>query len=59
MEKLLDEIKAGLENGTMTSEEANELLVDIQAALEIEDDALDMEMKGYMLTTIAAISKLL
>ena len=59
MEKLLDEIKAGLENGTMTSEEANELLVDIQAALEIEDDALDMEMKGYMLTTISAISKLL
>ncbi len=59
MEKLLDEIKAGLENGTMTSEEANELLVDIQAAIEIEDDALDMEMKGYMLTTIAAITQLL
>lgn len=59
MEKLLDEIKLGLENGTMTREEANELLADIQTALDIEDDALDIEMKGYMLTTIAAITKLL
>ena len=59
MEKLLDEIKAGLEDGTISSAEAKELLADIQAALDIEDAALDMTMKAYMLTTIAAITQLL
>ena len=59
MESVLEEIKQGLEDGTMTKEEAKALLVDIERALEIEDDALDMAMKGQMLTTIAAISNLL
>jgi polyhydroxyalkanoate synthesis regulator phasin len=59
MEAVLEEIKQGLEDGTMTKEEARVLLDDIQRALEIEDDALDMAMKGQMLTTIAAISNLL
>ena len=39
--------------------EAETIVFGLEALLEIEDDALDMEMKGYMLTTIAAISKLL
>ena len=59
MESVLEEIKQGLEDGTMTKEEAKILLDDIQRALEIEDDALDMAMKGQMLTTVSAILKLL
>ena len=59
MESVLEEIKQGLEEGTMTKEEAQVLLEDIQRALEIEDDALDMAMKGQMLTTVSAILKLL
>lgn len=59
METILNDIKEGLENGSMTSEEAQELLPDIQRALEIEEDSLDMVMKGQMLTTLDAILKLL
>ena len=59
METVLNDIKEGLENGSMTSEEAQELLPDIQRALEIEEDSLDMVMKGQMLTTLDAILKLL
>ena len=59
METVLNDIKEGLENGSMTSEEAQELLPDIQRALEIEEDSLDMVMKGKMLTTLDAILKLL
>lgn len=59
MESVLEEIKQGLEDGTMTKEEAKILLDDIQRALEIEDDALDMAMKGQMLTTVSTILKLL
>jgi polyhydroxyalkanoate synthesis regulator phasin len=59
MESILDDIRQGLEDGTMTAEEANALLPDIQRALEIEDDSLDMVMKGHMLTTLAAIQNLL
>lgn len=59
MESVLEEIKQGLEDGTMTKEEAEILLEDIQRALEIEDDSLDMVMKGQMLTTVSTILKLL
>ncbi|MDG1858251.1 MAG: hypothetical protein P8I94_04060 [Emcibacteraceae bacterium] len=58
METVLEEIKTGLENGTLSKEEAKILLDDIQTALEMEDDCLDIVMKGQMLTTLSTLLKL-
>ena len=59
MEQVLKELEQGLKDGTVSKEDAKMILDDIQRALEIEDDALDVVMKGQMLKTVAALTSLL
>jgi len=55
---LLAEIEKGIANGSMSKDEAKELLEDIQRLAEVEDAAADIDMKGLVLKGAATLMKL-
>lgn len=55
---LLAEIEERLKDNSMTKEEAKELLEDVQRAVEIEDAAVDVAMKGLVIKGLANLMKL-
>ena len=58
MEEMLKEVQEGLENGTLSKEEAKIILEDIQRTLEIEDAAQNIALKGQMLKTVSNLLSL-
>ena len=59
LNQMLTEIQEGLDSGSLTQEECRLLLDDVQRALDIEGESMDMEIKGQILTTMSVISQLL
>ena len=59
LNQMLTEIQEGLESGSLSQEECRLLLDDVQRALDIEGESMDMEIKGQILTTMSVISQLL
>jgi len=59
LKQMLAEIEEGLNSGSLGAEESQLLLDDVQRALDIEGDSMDIAVKGQILTTMAAVSNLL
>lgn len=59
LKQMLAEIEEGLKSGSLGAEESQLLLDDVQRALDIEGDSMDIAVKGQILTTMAAVSNLL
>lgn len=59
LNQMLTEIQEGLDSGSLSQEECRLLLDDVQRALDIEGESMDMEIKGQILTTMSVISQLL
>ena len=58
LKDLLNEVEANLEAGTVSKEEAAELMKDLQSAIDIYEDSEDVVFKGQALKTLALLSKL-
>jgi len=58
LKDLLSEVEANLEAGTVSKEEAAELMKDLQSAIDIYKDSEDLVFRGQALKTLALLSKL-
>jgi len=58
LKDLLNEVEANLEAGTVSKQEAAELMKDLQSAIDIYEDSEDVVFKGQALKTLALLSKL-
>lgn len=55
IEVTLNAIEQGLQDKTISKEEAKELLLDIERTLRVEDGANDMALKGVLLSSVAVL----
>lgn len=55
IEVALNAIEQGLQDKTISKEEAKELLLDIERTLRVEDGASDMALKGVLLSSVAVL----
>ena len=58
LKELLNEVDANLEAGTISKEEASELIKDLQSAIDICEDSENVVFKGQALKTLSLLSKL-
>lgn len=59
LNQMLSEIEEGINTGSLGAEEAQLLLDDVQRALDIEGESMDMAVKGQILTALSVVSNLL
>jgi polyhydroxyalkanoate synthesis regulator phasin len=58
LENTLKLIEEALANGSMSKEEAKELLLDAKRTLEIHEGASDIELKAVLLASVAVLMEL-
>jgi polyhydroxyalkanoate synthesis regulator phasin len=58
LENILKLIEEALADGSMSKEEAKELLLDAKRTLEIHEGASDIELKAVLLASVAVLMEL-